>query len=57
MVQSAKHLVAHNAPFDAVDLDATGIAPLEVTYPKVVDILTLSRLADPLGSSSGAGSS
>ena len=48
-VLSAKHLVAHNASFDAVVLDATGIAPLEVTYPKVVDTLTLSRLADPLG--------
>ena len=37
-------------PFEAAVLDATGIAPLKVTYPKVVDILTLSRLADSLGS-------
>ena len=37
-------------PFETAVLDATGIAPLKVTYPKVMDILTLSRLADSLGS-------
>ena len=56
-VLSAEHLVAHNASFDAVVLDATGIAPLELIYPKVVDTLTLSRLADPLGSSVRQGES
>lgn len=39
--------VAHNAPFDLLVLDRTGLAPLENLGPRVFDTYILAHLCDP----------
>ena len=45
--------VCHNAPFDLLVLDATGLASLDVLGPRVFDTYILAHLCDPRTESDG----
>lgn len=42
-----RRFVLHNAPFDALALDATGYARLEDVFPRMIDTYILAHLLDP----------
>lgn len=47
VLQEARRLVLHNAPFDLLALDRFGLIDLEATWPRVWDTRLLAHLLDP----------
>lgn len=54
LANPARRFVAHNAPFDLLVLDRTGLATLEDLGPRVFDTYILGHLIDPRAESDGA---